>query len=189
MKTLRFRLIGESPLLMHSPLSMRAYEGNEGLARKKIPTPEEEAEMGLYKNGGGTLYFPAVGVRNSMLGGAKGMKIGKTAAASLLSGAVLMVEEDFPVTDAEGEPMTTYTTIDMRRVVVQKNGIVRSRPRIEPPWQIPCVYWFDEDVFGDNINPVVGALERAGKIIGIGDYRVEKRGWFGRYHAEDCRLI
>ena len=96
MNTLTFTLVGQSPLLMHSPASMVRL-GNE-MGRKTIPEPEEEARAGLYILPDGNLYVPAIAVRNAMLNGAKGYRIGKKSASAILAGAVLMLDEAFPLT-------------------------------------------------------------------------------------------
>ncbi len=200
MRRLTFDLMSDGPMLQHNPASMLQQNGaKKGVSRREIPAPEAEAEAGLYKNEDGTLYFPAVGVRNSMLSGAKGTRIGKIAAGTVLSGVVLLDQETFPMTDGEGAPLIwnpgwnealgRYANIDARRCIIQKAGIIRCRPRIDPTWVVRCSFLFDEDVMGDNIQPVIDCLERAGKMIGLGDYRMEKKGWFGRNHPENARLV
>ena len=83
------------------------------------------------------------------------------------------------------EPITSYR-IDIRRVIVQRQGVMRARPLIELPWA--CVAEFECDaglgMVGDT--PFAAqlfhqALGYAGQIVGIGDYRPEKGGLFGKY--------
>ena len=75
---------------MSNPAGMgkAAARGN----RKVIPTPEAEAEERAYRFPNGDLGFPAVGVRNSFLGGTKGLRHGKLALGPVFSGAILPTE-------------------------------------------------------------------------------------------------
>ncbi|KKL18452.1 hypothetical protein LCGC14_2475360 [marine sediment metagenome] len=188
MKRITFKLHGDSTLLMHNPAGMRVPSTGKGLETKKIPLPEEEAKASLYQNlVDETLYVPAVAVRNAMLSGAKGARIGKVGAATILAGAILLVEERFKLV-RDGEPLKTYDVIDTRRVVVQRQGIVRSRGAIILPWTVECVYDFNDALMGLNYTPVQQALENAGQLVGLLDYRPEKKGWFGRFQCSDFVL-
>jgi hypothetical protein len=71
--------------------------------------------------------------------------------------------------------------IDTRRVVVQKQGIVRSRPKITD-WR--CIFEVEYDEVTMEPTLIAGVLKQAGKFPGVGDYRVGKKGPFGRFEAE-----
>lgn len=181
METVHIKLNGLSPLLMHNPEGMR--RASEDMNRKSIPTPEEEAEKSIYRLPDGNLYVPAVAVRNSMLNGAKGYRIGKKSAMGILSGAVLMVDEAFPLY-RNGKPISERDySIDIRRAVVQRQGITRARAKIELPWSLDCVFDYNEDLAG--LNHIETAMNTAGQIVGLLDYRVEKKGWFGRFEVAE----
>jgi len=185
MKTLQFTLNGLSPILMHNPSGMKRDAGD--MNRKTISSPEEEAEKSVYKFPDGNLYVPAVAVRNCLLNGAKGYRIGKKGAIAILSGAVLMVDEAFSLY-RDGKPISDKDyTIDVRRAVVQRQGITRARARIELPWKLECTFGFNETLAG--LDHVKTALEAAGQIVGLLDYRVEKKGWFGRFEVAEIEVI
>lgn len=186
MKHLEFILNGTSPLLMHNPAAMQQTR-DKGLGRKRIPTPEDEAAEGLYKTVSGDFYVPAIAVRNAMLTGAKGSRIARRAAMPILAAAVIMAEEEFPLTDEADKPIKRYG-IDTRRAVVQKQGIMRSRPRIDLPWRVHGSFLFDDNVV-DSARPVEDALRNAGLTVGLLDYRPEKRGWFGRFEVVSVTLV
>lgn len=182
MNTLHITLNGQSPLLMHNPQGMLGGK-SDSMNRKQIPTAEEDAEKSLYVLPDGNLFVPAVAVRNSMLSGAKGYRIGKKSAWAVLAGAVLMIDEMLPLY-RNGNPISGKDySIDIRRAVVQRQGIPRARARIELPWQLDCIFGYNEDLAGlDHINT---ALNSAGQMIGLLDYRVEKKGWFGRFEVAE----
>lgn len=183
MKTISITLNGLSPLLMHNPQGMTRT--NDSMNRKTIPTPEDEAEKSLYILPDNNLFVPAVAVRNCMLGGAKGYRIGKKSAVAILSGAVLMVDEAFPLY-RNGKPISNKDyTIDVRRAVVQRQGITRARARIEIPWQLECAFDLNENLA--NLDNIETAMNAAGQIVGLLDYRVEKKGWFGRFEVVEIK--
>lgn len=180
MELLRIELNGLSPLLMHNPATMSRGPA-ETLARKVIPTPEAEAAASRYLLPDGNFFVPAVAIRSSMLNGAKGYRIGKRPAREILSGAVILTDEVFPLS-RDGAPIQgSDYSIDSRRAVVQGQGIIRSRAKIEVPWQVECAFGFNSQLA--NLEQVKTALENAGTIVGLLDYRPEKKGWFGRFEV------
>jgi hypothetical protein len=178
------KLKGTTDLLMHNPTSMR--QAGKGLSRKQIPTPEEEAAAARYLLEDGKFCVPSVAVRNCILNGAKGFKIGKTAAWQVLSGAITIEDEWFPLLDEKWEPMPgDKYTVDIRRAVVQRQGILRARPRIAS-WGVVAWFGFNEEAA--SLDQVKGVLINAGSYVGLLDYRPEKKGWFGKFTVEDIWL-
>ncbi|GAH26832.1 unnamed protein product, partial [marine sediment metagenome] len=184
METLHIQLYGLSPLLMHNPVgSMPTDASEQKLGRKKIPKPEDEAKAGRYLLPDGNFYVPAIAVRNSLLTGTRGQLINRRSALPYISGGVLMLDEAFPLyRDGERIQGDDYT-IDTRRAVVQRQGIMRSRPRIELPWQLEAIFDYDKDIV--DLNVIRAVAERAGRTVGLLDYRVERKGWFGRFEVKE----
>ena len=179
MQQVNFRLRGLTPLLMHNPASM-ANTGPKVRLGKQQFDPKEDAQTSRYLLPDGNFYVPAVAVRNSLLGGTKGMRAGKVALSSVFSGGVELMDEVFPLTDDSGDPISGDNyTLDSRRVVIKGNGIIRSRARIELPWNVLCIFMIELDlVSGETL---VMVAERAGRVVGLLDYRPAKSGWFGKY--------
>jgi len=189
MATLHIKLNGLTPLLMHNPAGSMVAGGGRKITRKTIPSPEEEAKAGRYVLPDGNFFIPAIAVRNSLLGGAKGFRIGKTAAISILSGALDIIDEVFPLL-RDNQPLNGENySIDTRRVVVQGQGIMRSRARIELPWQVEAVLGYNPDLV--NLEQVKGIASNAGRVVGLLDYRPEKKvglpGWFGKFEVAGVR--
>lgn len=182
MKTLHMELRGLSPLLMHNPAGMLSLQGGEQtLGRKNIPKPEDEAKASRYVLPDGNLYVPAIAVRNSLLNGAKGQLVNRKAAMPFISGGILMIDEAFPLT-RNGKPIKgTDYSLDVRRAVVQRQGITRVRARIELPWQVNCAFEYNPEIV--DIKLVEAVAKLAGQRVGLLDYRVEKKGWFGRFEV------
>ncbi len=177
----RFWVSFLSPLLQHNPASMVPTSNVGTIGKKKIPTPAEEAERGIYRDSKGQMVHPVAGLRSALIKAARGKKAGKRSAPDVVKSAVLPVDEYVILVDPDSKKPLKEYQIDTRRVLVQRNGIMRSRPRHER-WAFEVRLAVDEDV----INPeqIVPLLQEAGLVAALGDFRVEKGGTFGRFTAE-----
>lgn len=183
MEQLHIKLNGLSPILMNNPVGKMPMDASEQkLGRKEIPSPEDEAKAGRYLLPDGNFYVPAIAVRNTLLNATKGQLINRRSALPFIAGGVLMLDEAFPLTrDGQAISGEDYS-IDIRRAVVQGQGIMRARPRIELPWQLEAIFEYDKDVVSQEV--IRAVAERAGRTVGLLDYRVQKKGWFGRFEIE-----
>lgn len=182
METLHIKLKGLSPLLMNNPTSMGRVEGG-ALSRKVIPMPDDEAASKRYLLPDGNFYIPAIAVRSSMLNGARGYRIGRRPAREILAAAVILTDEVFPIfRNGKPIPGSNYQ-IEIRRAVVQRQGVMRARPKIDLPWEVECIFGFNSELA--NLEQVKTALTTAGQAIGLLDYRPERSGWFGRFEITD----
>ena len=182
MEKLDITLVGLSPLLMNNPAKMlNMNAGKQTLGKKSIPLPKDEAEGSRYLLPDGHLYVPAIAVRNCFLSGTKGQLINRKSALPFISGGLLLIDEAFPLY-RNGEPIggDDYSQ-DIRRAVIQRQGITRVRARVELPWELRCVFDYNSDII--DIDVIKTVAQRAGQIVGLLDYRVEKKGWFGRFEV------
>ncbi len=182
LRNCKFKIIGLSPLLCHNPASM-VIDTAVKVKAKKIYDSKEEAEAGTYKDTAGRYVFPTMAFRSSLLEGLKGKKINKMSAPNFVSACVSINDQQEFVTlcdPATFEPLTSYT-VDVRRVVIQRAGVMRSRPRFEK-WA--CILSLQLDV--DSLTPklIEESLNNAGAMIGVGDFRPSKKGMFGKFKAE-----
>ena len=178
--TKTFKITGISPLLMNNPASMRPAP--KGAVKKTIPTPEAEAAMKVYaeKNGQAKphLYMPSIAFRSSLIRACIGKRIGKVGAKTLVSAGVFIVEEKcFLVQPGTKKPITEYEILTVR-AVVQRQGVLRSRPKINE-WETRIVFEIDDDFVTPD--QVLELFCLAGKLAGAGDWRPEKQGMYGRY--------
>lgn len=193
--TFHARLRSLTPLLMHAPTAMKANTGEvKRSGQKNIPTPEEEAAQGAYQFDDGTLYLPAVALQRTMIEAGKAFQNPTNKRATLMRAiAATLVPppvEGFPLLNpATGEAITDYE-IDVRRAVVQRAAVMRARPRIDE-WESDVSMEFDIEALGGGGDPeqllrnsgevLMMVLAHAGKRVGIGDYRPERSGPFGRF--------
>lgn len=176
-----FTITGKSPILMNNPACMKRTDSGS-VGRKKIPTPEKEAADKVYQltagKDKGQLFIPAMAFRSAMLTACTGKKIGSRAAKTPMSAAVFTVEDNCPLIHAKtGKPITTYA-IHTCRAVVQKQGILRSRPEISD-WSCRLPLEIDQDFV--TCAQVLQLLNDAGKYPGVMDWRIENKGKHGRF--------
>lgn len=185
MKQLHIVLRGTLPLLQHNIRSM--LEDSD-----KIFPPEEAAKLSTYTLPDGSLCMPAAAVRNALLKaavGQRGIQVNtqrKVPLTPLLSGAVLFADDYFPLVYADGSAIREYS-IDIRSVNIRGRGRVpRARARIDPPWYLICVFNYDEELV--DIEIIKTLLTDAGRTIGIGDFRLEKKGPFGGFEVDEIEV-
>jgi hypothetical protein len=179
---LTYTIEGLSPLLLNNPRGMLAQSGSAPAKQKRIPTPEEEAEGGTYRTAEGIIAVPAIAVRNAMITAAAAFKYKTRSWKGFVSHVEIRPAELLPLYDSHDEPVTTYE-VDVRRCVIKGRGAVaRARPLIRE-WRATFTFIADTSMLPhDNPKELLrGFLVEAGARIGIGDYRPEKTGWFGRF--------
>lgn len=175
---------GIRPLLTNNPASMSAPK--TGARKGKVEyIPEEDAESGVYRLADGTCAIPGIAFRNSIINASGLWKSnrGKGSIKSVLS-HIEVAEELIQLLDTDGKPLTEYI-IDKRRAVVQRQGIIRCRPRFEN-WAARFTILFDEALMPDP-DIIVQIANDAGQRVGVGDYRPAKGGWFGRFSVEQVK--
>jgi hypothetical protein len=173
MRVFEVKIEGTSPILFHNPAGM-ARSGAVKKDSKSIPTPEEEAKASCYwLPGGSSLMFPGDNIQSAMLRAASGYKVNKKALTPFVAGSVTVEPEHVPFN-------TKDYVVDTRRAVVQRQGILRSRAKL-PQWKLEFTLLVDADFPVRELDILRQILEETGRRIGIGDFRPEKRGRFGKF--------
>jgi len=176
MKNIKIEITGISPLLQH-----RFPMPENGEAKKPIRKNKEQqtddVEKSLYRLPDGTIIQPALHIITSMKKGAAKFQVpgsGKLTFKNIVGGgAVIITPESIP------HKIQTYE-IDRRPVVVPstKGRVVRERP-VFNNWRLCFEVEFDEsEISASDIHEI---LAYAGRRVGIGDFRPERGGSFGRF--------
>jgi hypothetical protein len=188
MQIVKMRITGTSAILMHNPASMRPAETTGTRGGKKIPSAYDEAKTSLYIGPTDQLFVKTEAFREAALIAAKDMRDptrkGRATMTRRVSAAVFMANEMCLLERQDGTPITSDDDdweIDTRRVVIQGQGILRSRAKITN-WACDLEFEYDEDLIDPAL--IVAIVAQAGKYPGILDYRVGKKGPFGRFTAE-----
>jgi hypothetical protein len=186
---LTVQLLGLRPLLMHNgrianpidPWTQRL----KPLVGKRRKTDDDyvaimriEARAAAYETGDNLLGFPTANVWRSVFDAAKAYKRGQDVRRALLfeetTEPLLVAGEPVDVDEYLADPDHIF----YRAVRVQQNTTMRARPIIPLPWSTTHTFDVLEDVFDSrDLAPI---FERAGRLIGVGDYRPT----YGQYRVE-----
>jgi hypothetical protein len=194
MEIVRLLISGNGSLLMNNPVSMRgAASDRMERGGKKIPLPRDEALSKLYVLPSGQLYAKSDWFREAGLIAASEVKDpsrkGRATMTRRFASSVFLVTDHCPLfrnghNGSKPVPITSADTdweIDTRRVVVQRNGILRSRPKLTD-WSCEVQFEYDPELNQPEL--ILAVMRNAGKYPGVGDYRVGKKGAFGRFTVE-----
>jgi len=171
MKTVNVKIEGISPLLQHRFPTAGADEPSK--KRTGVPDYKAEAELSLYKDSG-QIYQPSSHIEGALANAAKSFKISGKRGATYRK-LVASTIEVWP--DAIPHIFQEYM-IDERPVVIQKARVIRYRPRFDK-WALE----FELRLLDDQLSPatVKEILDHAGLYVGIGDWRPDKAGKFGKF--------
>lgn len=191
-ESMRLRFTGVSALLMHSArLANPLDQGVKELKKLTASKPKTDAvhasiarmewELGMYFDPTLGPYMPTENLRKSIVLGARKSKLGK----AVESGGVFMCDERIAL-DYDGprtlDKLWTAGFSDYRSIVVNKRRVMRSRAKFPTPWTLEFGIEIDLGVI--EAQQVLDAATIAGRYIGIGDYRPEGGGLFGRFSVE-----
>lgn len=178
-KTYTFLITGISPLLQNSAANLN---GKTPKGPGGAYIPEEQAKHVAYSFDGKACH-PAMGFRKAMLSAAGGKKFKKRTLRAIIASSVFTTNEFSILEDPKsGKAMKSDSyEIDARPGVRNKARVMLWRPRWNH-WQAKLELQIDEDI----IDPAVVEenLNEGGTVAGVGDYRPEKMGPFGRFTAK-----
>lgn len=178
---LTFDVVGISSLLQNNPAAFIGKSDSQDLTAKIVYNDTEEARLRVYVHESSELYYhPTQAFINAMIRAVSGMKFGKVFATSAIRGSVFAADAHTYILNERGEHARDYK-IDRQPVVIGKSRILRCRP-IWNAWRVKLSLDVDTGLVGEK--QVRAALELAGRRVGIGDYRPEKGGGFGRFRVE-----
>lgn len=181
---IRVRVVGLTPMLMNNASSMNVKVGSKA-------TPEEQAAPLVIDDGKGYLAIPSFALRTSLCDGGAFIPspIPKKKMKSFLYETISILPEEWLTLTRDGVPIPdTEWDIDGRRVRMKGTGgsVWRHRPKIELPWAFEAVIVWDTPFTtqGDQEVMLAGIREsahRSGVCVGLGDFRPQTKGIFGRY--------
>lgn len=187
MEQLAVKITGKAPMLMHSdrfanPLDPLTKAHKEITSKRKktdedqIAIAKSEFIGGCYWRKGVGFYIPAQNLDSCLIGAAKLQKLGVK-----FKQGVQVLEDELPLTgEMPKTPEKMWEDpeyVDARGVKVGQAKIIRYRP-IFRKWSVNATVVFNPDVVSKG--EVKKAIEDAGALIGLGDYRPR----FGRFNVE-----
>lgn len=187
MESIKFKLVGTSPLLMNSdrfsnPLDPMTKAHKELTGKRK--KTDEDHELIALSEWRGAMYYdsklgpfiPGIMVEACLREGAKLQKLGKNVQRGVfVQDDKIKLEYDGPrdVEKLSKDP----NFIDSRSVKVQQARLQRCRPKFNN-WSLEFTLLFNPEVL--DRRAVVKAMEDAGAMCGIGDFRPR----FGRFEVK-----
>ncbi len=170
-------LVGESPMLFHRwDCDTIASKGKAKKNSKEKKT--DNLESYVYRCQDGTLGVPGANLKASILNAAKFSQDPRSPRKSAMD---LFKAGIFVATDIASLGITDWEFEDKRRAPVQRQGITRIRPGVKTGWRMTFeIRVILPEYIG--ISMLHEVLERAGRLIGLCDYRPE----YGRFRVERC---
>jgi hypothetical protein len=173
-QTVTFNLIGDSPLIVHAwsekaKRQMLDKQMKRATKAKEAKDPEADYEACFYRTENGAYGFPAIGVKAAMVSACRFVD----AKMTVMRGAFHI---DCEMLTVIGEPRPRE---DMVRVGMGTADI-RYRPEF-PEWSILVTIKFNASVI--SAEQIANLLNAAGFGVGIGEWRPEKSGSYGRFHV------
>ena len=181
MKTVAIRLTGVSPLLMHRFGEQAEADVQSQVRRvqRAERLPRDAAEAVAYCLPTGELYLPSTMLQRAFVEAASDFKQrGKRQSMKYAAGAAFLIDGDVLTFDP---PLRDFE-VDSRPVVIPatKGRVMRHRPRLDA-WAISTRALVDETLVP--LDLVLEILNHAGRIKGLGDFRPQKGGPFGRFQV------
>ena len=175
MKIVEVTIKGISPLLMNRPdlldISDKAKEKLAGL-----DLSNQQFEQKQYRNVDGKLYIPETHLKSALISGGKSIKVkgkGKATYSKIL-GYAAVVEP--------AEILHKKTKLE-KFIVLAVNPNTKGRNALTRPmlreWEADFRVEYEDDEIPEEVLKL--ALDNAGKRVGIGDWRPEKKGVYGRF--------
>jgi len=190
MKEITVKLVGISALLLSAdkladPLNKATIRHKE-LTSKRTKTEDDHLLIArsqweglLYWDENEGVIMPTQNIRAAMIGGGKLNKLGMA-----LKRGTIMFDDHVPLD--YGKKLTIAQLWDgdykdVRSVVVSQARIMAYRPKFKN-WSVTVSFKYDENVLDEN--QILQSLENAGQFVGIGGFRPEKGGPFGRFDVK-----
>lgn len=191
MKEFAVTITGMADLLQNG-FPMGETEGEKGSTKGTVAVDWSNEWRGkLYLLDDGTIYQPEAHLIGTLVKGAVTEKIpgrrGKTYKDAVNGGVFVepaYIPHQVTIADFEGAKIITGPApdgfadrvyIDRRPVRVQRARVMRLRPALVKGWQLTFkIQALDDDFRADALKAI---LDRAGREVGIGDYRPR----FGRF--------
>lgn len=175
MKTFNVTIQGTTPLLMNRPSMLIGDISKEKTQTEQ--TPEESCIDKLYEIEG-KLYQPSTHIKGSLVDAGKNQKVvgkGKATYSKIVGYAVNI--KPFEIVHKK-QKWTAFSVLAVNPNTKGRNLL--HRPMLKE-WELDFQIEFDEDQIPASILKEI--FDRAGKISGVGDWRPNKKGTFGKFQV------
>ncbi len=164
--TVAVTISGLAPILFHR-WNVEAVETKAKAAKGSAAKKSDDVESYLYRNDDGEICLPGEYLRQAIIHAAKfkqDPRSPRKSAMDLFKAAVISL------TPLASMGVTEPDFLDRRRVMVQRNGITRTRPAMKEGWRAEIDLMVN---LPEYVPPILlrQVLDDAGRLIGVGDFR------------------
>lgn len=178
---LKVQIIGDSPLIVHrwsekAKKQILDKQMKAAKAAKEAKNPEQDYEESLYKVAEGVYGFPAVAFKAAAVGACRfsdGVKMTEARGAFHVNGEMAVLK---------GQPRPRE---DMVRIAMNGTDI-RYRGEF-PEWETELDVSFNKNALSPA--QIVNLFNLAGFGVGVGEWRPEKDGQYGRFHVGKAEVV
>jgi len=179
-------LEGVPPGLIFQGKGLMAASAKEGAKKVKPRGAAEEAKLHAHwmkERGKEVLCIPWVMLYQSFCTAANGFKFkGQKTLGSIVAATIACESDRISLGTDQFETYEEWVKIPPRTGAM----VMIGRPRLRT-WSVNFVIVMDDELYGaDGLQKVI---EHAGKIIGIGAWRAEKRGPYGRFTLKQFEIL
>ena len=160
------------------------HAGIKKAVKREKRKPQEEYEACFYKLEDGSYGFPCNAFKQAAIRASKmvdGITMTDARQMFFIEADGRDVVRQIPCVRIYGEPMMRTD-----EVKVQQAMDLRYRPEF-PQWSATLTIEYDEDNI--SASSIASLLYRAGLSVGIGEWRPEKNGDFGRFELGDVAVV
>lgn len=179
---LSFGIAGISSLVMHqwddkAKRVLRERQGGRKTKDREKRDPQAEADAATYKCKDGTPGIPAIAFKSSLISAAhKDLGIEKTLVRKAVFTGLADPQQVLPI---------TFSRVEVREDLVRVGAgqpDLRYRPYFFD-WKCSLVLQFEPSMI--RVEDLATLIERAGLTVGIGEWRPEKGGEYGRFKIDE----
>lgn len=178
---------GVTPILMNrftEEAEVKVSSGTSAVQLGNKGTPREQAAKKTYSDEKGNLYIPGPNIFACIIEAGKFHKAGKskitTKKSSLIPAGIALSEIICPLGTKDFE-------VDSRSVVIPATGgrIMAHRPRLDE-WKLSFTLEVDDTMFAPEL--VRQIVDDAGRKVGLGDFRPDRKGPFGKFVVTEWKI-
>lgn len=163
---------GAADLLFHR-WNVESVTEKGAAAKGSKAKKTDDIESYVYRNDAGELALPGEYLRMAIIGAAKYRQDPRSPRKSAMD---LYKAGVVALTPLAGLGSKDWDYLDTRRVMIQRNGINRTRPAMHAGWKASFELMVNLPEYIDR-NSLRETIESAGRLIGLGDFRPT----FGRF--------
>jgi hypothetical protein len=173
-------ITGVCPLLLHA-WNVESVESKSKAKKGSEEKKSDDVQSYVMRNDKGEICLPGSYLRGAVIHAAKFMadpRSPRKSAMDLFKAALVVITELASLGSKD------WDYLDLRRVVIQRSAITRSRPAFKEGWkaQIILQCGLPEYVDPQLLNTTI---QNAGRLIGVGDFRPT----FGRFNVTRFEVL